>query len=142
MRKGTTIKEEWINSSLDVPFQHLGWAGQLNGPVDNSNSSCLSCHGTAQWPVAAPLAPPRGTTPDSVEWMKWFRNIKGGSETFSMNTTSLLDYSPQLAAGLTNFYEWKAIVDTMGGNRVSPATLSSTPMPYKTYPVSRGGTEE
>jgi len=117
-RKGMSPHQDWINPSLDVPFQHLGWAGRLNGPVDNQISSCLSCHGTAQWPANAPLVPPRGISPDSVEWMKWFRNIKGSSQTFSPGTTSL-DYSLQLAAGISNFYEWKTLTESLGGNKVS-----------------------
>jgi hypothetical protein len=38
--------------------QHLGWLGRLNGPVDNPQSACLSCHGTAQSPVVSPMVPP------------------------------------------------------------------------------------
>jgi hypothetical protein len=28
----------------------MGWQGRVNGPLDNLNSSCLSCHGSAQFP--------------------------------------------------------------------------------------------
>jgi hypothetical protein len=33
-RKGGTVKEGWINPDPKVPYQHLGWAGRLNGPVE------------------------------------------------------------------------------------------------------------
>jgi hypothetical protein len=140
-RKGEVPKEEWLNPSLDVPFQHLGWAGRLNGPVDNQISSCLSCHSTAQWPPKASLVPLRGVVPDSVEWMTWFRNIKGSTETFSSGTTSL-DYSLQLASGISNFYEWKDLIDRLGGNTISKGVPLSELKVDRVYPVSRAGTDE
>jgi hypothetical protein len=140
-RRGSTVQEGWINPSLDVPFQHLGWAGRLNGPVDNQTSSCLSCHSTAQWPVKASLVPPRGIEPDSAEWMLWFRNIKSPT-TVSQGATSL-DYSLQLAAGLSNFHEWKALVTSLGGHRAgTPSILSRGFELEETFPVTRGGLDE
>ena len=41
IRNGARLKESVINSVSDLPFQHLGWGGRLNGPVDHPNSSCL-----------------------------------------------------------------------------------------------------
>jgi hypothetical protein len=112
-RLGSTPKQQWINQSLDLPFQHLGYAGRLNGPVDNPNSSCTSCHSVAQWPPA-PLIPDRTLLQDSTKWMQWFRNIKGGVESFSANSTSL-DYSLQLMAGIANFHEWDDQTKNRGG---------------------------
>ncbi len=100
LRRGVAPKETVTNADGTVPFQHLGWAGRLNGPVDNPISSCLSCHAIAQWPVVAPLVPPRNVEPDSAEWMKWFRNVRAG-ESFSEGAVSL-DYSLQLAVGIQN----------------------------------------
>lgn len=93
VRNGTTLKESISYTSVDVPYQHLGWAGRLNGPVDNPTSSCLSCHSTAQWELAAKALPPPNVQPDSEEWMQWFRNIKPG-DAFSPGSKSL-DYSLQ-----------------------------------------------
>lgn len=113
VRRGELLKETVTNASSQVPFQHLGWGGRLNGPVDHPNSSCLSCHSAAQWPAAGQLMPPRNVEQDSAEWMKWFRNVKSG-EPFTPGSVSL-DYSLQLAAGIHNFNEWKEMVKTMGG---------------------------
>jgi hypothetical protein len=37
---------------------HLGCNGRLNGPADNANSSCMSCHMTASVPDAKLATPP------------------------------------------------------------------------------------
>lgn len=116
-RKGEIVREGWINHSRDLPFQHLGWAGRLNGPVDNPNSSCLSCHGAAQWP-AAPIVPPRTVAYDSQEWMRWFRNIRA-PDTFAPPAASF-DYSLQLMIGLANYNEWKAMSSSLGGSSNVP----------------------
>jgi hypothetical protein len=107
VRNGKSLKESLSYASPDIPHQHLGWAGRINGPVDNPRSSCLSCHSTAQWPSKAPVVPPADVRPDSEEWMKWFRNIKA-TDSFSSGATSL-SYSLQLAVGIANFNEWSAI---------------------------------
>ena len=98
---GNRARESWINGNLKIP-QHLGWLGRLNGPVDNPESSCLSCHGTAQDQTMSKMTPPLGSTDEQK--MRWFRNIKAG-EAFdsgdSRNPRSL-DYSLQLASGIQN----------------------------------------
>jgi len=53
---------------------HLGCNGRLNGPADNANSSCLSCHMTASVPdamghvppIIAQFQPPPGVTSECV----------------------------------------------------------------------------
>jgi hypothetical protein len=93
------LKETWINPASQAVMQHYGWAGRLNGPVDNPTSSCLSCHGTAQKPfISLANALPTGT---ESERLNWFRNIKSG-QPFDTGGRSL-DYSLQLAVGLQNF---------------------------------------
>ena len=57
---------------------HLGWAGRLNGPVDNPISACLSCHGTAQYPVDAALAPFSSSCDTDAKKLYWFRNLAVG----------------------------------------------------------------
>lgn len=103
------LKETWINYSGSAPYalEQLGWGGRLSGPIDVSKrhqviytdgvprpsnqraSSCLSCHGTAQYPFVANLYPspnrifPRdGSTfllypPGSPDWNRWFQNRPG-----------------------------------------------------------------
>jgi hypothetical protein len=88
------------NPSCDI----YGWFGRLDGPVDNPKSSSLSCHSTAQWPVAAPTVPPAGTAERSPLWTQWFQNIRAGSP-FTASSTSL-DYSLQLASGVQNLASW------------------------------------
>jgi hypothetical protein len=126
VRGGTKLKETALNDSLDVPFQHLGWAGRLNGIVDNPISSCVSCHSTAQWPVPPKFSvvPPREVIPDSKEWEPWFRNLRA-DESFSGGESKSLSYSLQLAVGIQNFYEWQLLTMTMGG--ASAAQPSPTP---------------
>jgi hypothetical protein len=96
---GTALQESWINPELNLkPF---GWAGRLNGPVDNRISSCLSCHSTAQIPSSSNMTfrpPPR--LPGAL---RWFRNIKAG-EPFDTNAVSA-DYSLQISAGILNLLE-------------------------------------
>jgi hypothetical protein len=105
------LKETWINREESAPYalEQLGWGGRLSGPIDVSKrhkviytdgsvprpeqraSSCLSCHGTAQYPFVANLYPspnrifPKDGSPflmyppGSSDWNKWFKN-KSGSE--------------------------------------------------------------
>lgn len=102
---GKQLKEQVLNPSPDLPPQHLGWGGRLNGPVDNPVSSCMSCHSKAQWPLKEVL-PPKSVEYDSKEFMSWFTNVKGG-EPYTPGHNSL-DYSLQLAEGIKKFHEWKA----------------------------------
>jgi hypothetical protein len=102
------LKETVINTADELPPQHLGWGGRLNGPADYFASSCMSCHSTAQYPVQAALnpeftktSPPRGER----EWMRWFRNLKCG-QPFSEQLQST-DFSLQLAGGIKSFHEWQ-----------------------------------
>lgn len=90
------LDENWINPAVPAPFAGMtGKHGRLNGPVDNPDSSCMSCHSTAQ--VRANLAgsdsfmPYKGVafipadTCSEQDKMNWFRNIDG-SEPFGVTT--------------------------------------------------------
>ncbi|MES2825203.1 MAG: hypothetical protein V4732_16485 [Pseudomonadota bacterium] len=132
-----TLSQTAINSDLagvvwqkDKEWPHrpfAGFQGRLNGPADNQRSSCISCHGLAQWPRSSELnilpryevgkkidadLPP--LTEDEIKALvgKYFINVRGGS----LNNSSLLerptngekkkpaiplDYSLQLEAGLS-----------------------------------------
>ncbi|MDF2235321.1 hypothetical protein P2H44_22410 [Albimonas sp. CAU 1670] len=105
------LKETVIFESPDLPPQHLGWNGRLNGPADLNTTSCMSCHMAAQYPAVVSLVPD-GAVPDggprpptqggSEAWMKWFQNIPAGS---SMSESAYsTDFSFQVAIGLTNFF--------------------------------------
>jgi hypothetical protein len=103
------LQQTAINAKTqELPPTHLGWNGRLNGPVDNPNSSCLSCHATAETPQVAIMNPTfqaNAPQPGSPEWMKWFQNIPAG-HAFTPGTQST-DYSLQLSGGLVNYFEWK-----------------------------------
>ena len=57
------LKETVIFVSKELPPQHLGWNGRLNGPADLNTTSCMSCHITAQYPALTSLVP-EGAVPD------------------------------------------------------------------------------
>lgn len=108
------LKETVIFESPNLPPQHLGWNGRLDGPADLNTVSCMSCHNAAQYPAKTPLVPPTaapdgGKTPPAKggtdEWMQWFQNIECGT---SMNQTVYsTDFSFQVAIALQNFYTAK-----------------------------------
>ena len=89
----------------------FGWAGRGNGPVDNSKSSCLSCHSTAQIPASSPMAPLDNTA--ESQKLRWFRNL-APSTPFDA-TSQTLDFSLQLGVGLQNFQTFQTMVAHMGG---------------------------
>lgn len=110
------IKESWTNPSVastlsgwtERPF--LGFRGRGNGPADNSNSSCMSCHAAARLPLASVgIARPGKNPVDltdaaavSAHVKRWFQNIKPG-EVFEPNdppAVAALDYSLQIRAAI------------------------------------------
>jgi hypothetical protein len=109
---GAELHQQWINpqqSVVKLVDNHLGWAGRLVGPLDNPNSSCMSCHQTAGSP-AAPLVPeavPGLTSANqplaaTSRRLGWFNDVPAGVP-FQPGQVSL-DYSLQLAIGLQRFY--------------------------------------
>jgi len=92
-------------------WKGVGWLERLNGPIDNPQSACLSCHMTAAWRrtsgmVNNSLSFSQVTSnatldPDVVtQKMRWFKNIK--RQPFDARQESL-DYSLQLHDGIENF---------------------------------------
>lgn len=99
---GNKPSEQWINADVGT-YQHLGWATRLNGPVDNPQSSCMSCHGGgAETPALSSMIPP-SNAPDAVK-LKWFTNIMAG-ETRDPGAVSL-DYSLQMSVAVQNWSKW------------------------------------
>jgi hypothetical protein len=130
------LQETWINPKAPAyAIKTLGWGGRLSGPIDVSlrhgvvltngeildkgvhASSCLSCHGTSQYPFVANLYPspnkifPQdGKTfllypPGSPEWAQWFANRPGNvpqSAALDANAVGL-DYDMLLTFALSNF---------------------------------------
>jgi hypothetical protein len=127
------LKQGVIFPSKDLPPQHLGWNGRLNGPADLNTTSCLACHTAAQYPAVTALVPP-GSVPDggptppkeggSKEWMKWFQNIPAAtSEDPRVYST---DFSFQVAISLQNFYTVKTSV--LQGSYTSDYQLLRVPI--------------
>ncbi|NJA06971.1 hypothetical protein HC024_14755 [Methylococcaceae bacterium WWC4] len=98
--EGAKLAESYLNTNMPAfAMARLGWGGRLNGPVDNSESSCLSCHSTAQWKPTREDMTPTGT---EQERLHWFRNLKP-DEAFTSGELSL-DYSLQFAVSIQNFH--------------------------------------
>lgn len=110
------IKESWVNPAIKAklsgwkerPF--LGFQGRANGPADNLNASCLSCHASARLPLAAAgIARPGKSPVDLTDAAAvaahvdlWFRNIKPGEAFQPANPPAVaaLDYSLQVRAAI------------------------------------------
>ncbi len=121
-----TLKETFINTSADLPPQHLGWAGRLDGPVDLNTASCMSCHATGEFPQLAKLVPDEAfigtknsdsnmtylTDTKTPAWIKYNQNLKCGTAYDPTKATST-DFSLQVSLALNYYWKWKNIL--MGG---------------------------
>jgi hypothetical protein len=115
------VKESVVNTALaGVTYgwtarPEMGWKGRLNGPLDNLISSCMSCHGTAQFPRSEMLNNfPAVAATDAAYGERlrtYFRDIAPGqvfdpvTRFFGDKTKTLvnavgLDYSLQIQTGL------------------------------------------
>lgn len=110
------ITESWINPAIEAqlsgwterPF--LGFQGRANGPADNLNSSCLSCHAAARLPLAAvgiarPGSNPVDLTDDAAiasHVELWFKDVGPGEAFEPTNPAAVatLDYSLQVRAAI------------------------------------------
>lgn len=115
----TKLVETIINpDTTELPATHLGWNGRLNGPVDNPQSSCYSCHSTAQYPQSSPISPLfdadtlKANPIGSQGWMRWFSNLKCGTPFDDPATHQSTDFCLQMAEAVQNFESWKS---TQGG---------------------------
>lgn len=111
------LKQTVVFNDGNLPPQHLGWNGRLNGPADLNTTSCMSCHNAAQYPALTSLVPD-GAVPDGGQkppaqggtdaWMEWFQNIPCAT---SMDPRAYsTDFSFQVAIALTNFFTAKSAV--------------------------------
>ncbi len=105
---GKALTEQWINPDMKLwewkQSPGLGWAGRMNGPLDDTMSSCMSCHGTAQLPMQ-PMVPP--VFANNKVRLAWFKNTKQGKPFKAGGISS--DYSLQMSMGIMNFLEWKEV---------------------------------
>ncbi|MEO8812543.1 MAG: hypothetical protein ABI376_06495 [Caulobacteraceae bacterium] len=90
-----------------LPPSHLGFGLRLSGPIDNTMSSCKSCHSAAQFPMMSPILPflaqKKGCPlrPTDAEWWRWFRDL-GPTDAFDTGGHPM-DNSLQLAGSVQNF---------------------------------------
>lgn len=95
--EGGILRETRVAKSAPA-YARLGFGGRMNGPADNPESACLSCHATAQWRSLA-SSTPSGTWPRRSFW---FRNVKAG-DAFCEGERGL-DYSLQMAVAVKTFF--------------------------------------
>ena len=109
------LKSTIINTDKSMPPMHLGWNSRLNGPADNPNSSCMSCHSTAQFPAVSgimpflnnpPVAIPEKDTTAPPAWMRWFRDYSSNTA-FDGDKAMTTDFSLQLSKSIKNFLEYR-----------------------------------
>lgn len=166
------LQETWINPAAPkYATRTLGWGGRLAGPNDgarndiqvgkksmqgNANSSCMSCHGPAEWQPeqhkqVSFLLPsfenpqPGGTpyklcgssklltdaeicspAPGSAEWLRWFQD-RPGTEPQDPGTGSVATDYDMVFAFKTLPMWWRA---------VGP---KDTPMPFALRTLRHGG---
>jgi len=108
---GHVPQETWINPAAPVVAYRsslpqtstaphvLGCAGRGNGPVDNSVSSCLSCHSVAEQTKADKMLPAGNS---DQEKLHWFRNLAPLEPFDNDGHHKSLDFSLQLAVGIDN----------------------------------------
>jgi hypothetical protein len=150
------IKESWINPNAPAyARQHLNVGGRLDGPVDNRESACMSCHSTAQAPVYAPMLPSKTCNPTPLK-VNWYRNLSGAQAFGSFDPDSAncktaprtpasvaADYSLQLASTVDraiaasptfNPCTWDAANPPAAPPAAAPPAGVSAP---RTFPVTR-----
>ncbi|MDB5527344.1 MAG: hypothetical protein JWR51_447 [Devosia sp.] len=136
-----TLLEESILSDQAPPYAatHLGWAGRINGPIDNPRSGCLSCHGTAQHPANAADILPFGSCNTDAEKLIWFRNFDGSvpfgrvnQQTCVLEPSSAqlvsLDYSLQLASSIESVLGFGDKNPCQGATPFSAGPTSDAPV--------------
>ncbi len=115
-----TLKETFINPSSDLPPQHLGWGGRLDGIVDLTTASCMSCHSVGEFPQISPVVPAQCfigdtnshgginhlTQTDSPQFIKYFQNLRCATAYDPKYATST-DFSLQVSMALDYFWQWK-----------------------------------
>lgn len=141
------ITESWINPAAPAyALAHLGVGGRLNGPVDNPDSACMSCHSTAQAPSLARMLP-TGSCALPEFAPDWFRNLRGTTAfgrrqpaggacqtDVSGITLTAADYSLQLSATVA-----RSLPTATGGRTYNPCTWDENAPPTALVALSAQG---
>lgn len=126
---GKALEEAFV--SPEVPAfakAHLGWAGRVNGPVDNPVSACVSCHSTAQYPVDAALAPFAANCNTDVEKLRWFRNLAGTEPFGKIDSATCLPVESPPAAPLDFSLQMQvAVQSALQFKNVNPCAPPAAP---------------
>ena len=139
--RGEQLTETWLNPNRpQFTEDTLGWGGRLAGPMDVATrhevittdgkrysardrvrvSSCLSCHGSAEFPFTTNLYPSPNKrfpkdgavddpfllyTPGSAQWARWFQNRPGNAGTTDTGDARIpgLDYDMVIMFALSSF---------------------------------------
>ncbi|TPE46783.1 hypothetical protein [Amaricoccus solimangrovi] len=109
---GTALQESRVSAASPAyAAAHLGWAGRVNGPVDNPMSGCLSCHGTAQYPMV-PLFPGAACGTDAQR-LQWFRNFDGSVPFGRIGASCALDPDPTGLVALDFSLQMKVVLQSL-----------------------------
>ena len=158
------LKENVINPiAFLYATETLGYGGRLSGPNDGavvqdafiigeppekkvarmSVSSCMSCHGVAEWPMKSFLLPgfldqnkiPHFYNPGSPDFNRWFQNRPGNVPQDS--GTIALDYGMNMAyKALPLWYDWyEKAKKSRQPLLTTPNLLQGAPNPVETVPV-------
>jgi hypothetical protein len=138
---GTTVTHSWINPAAPAYARaHITKNHpelRLNGPVDNPESACMSCHATAQAPSVAKMLPDGSC---SALRAKWYRNL-AGNEPFgqfdpnlpacektppSINITAA-DYSLQMASTVSRALTGVRTFNPCTWDEANPPPVSAVP---------------
>jgi len=142
-KKGRKLSESIVSDQIPgYAKEHLGWAGRVNGPVDNPQSACMSCHQTAQQPAHAPMIPPADCT--DPQKLLWFRTLALG-ESFGVVPKDSCEPTPDpspMPASLDLSLQLALGVQSLSGGNVNPCTppdvLGAPPAgPMKEYEIER-----
>jgi hypothetical protein len=139
--QGAPLAQSWINTSAPAYARnHLGVDGRLNGPVDNPDSACMSCHSTAQSPAVASTVP-TGACRQPPFLSMWFRNLPGSAPfgraslsgqtcdtTPPANAPTAADYSLQLGATVSRALS-TATFNPCTWDTATPPVAPATPAP-------------
>jgi hypothetical protein len=142
---GKKLAETTISDQVPAyAAAHLGWAGRTNGPVDNPISGCLSCHGTAEYPVGADLAPFSAACDTDAKKLYWFRNFRGDQAFGAVDKTTCtptssnpaptpLDFSLQMKVAVQAVLQFKDINPCAP----PPARARAAPLPMEVEDAPR-----
>ena len=129
---GKRLKETTISDQIPAyAAAHLGWAGRTNGPIDNPISGCISCHSTAQDPVAPVMF--NNACVSDTQKMFWFRDFPGNQAFGAVDSTCTpvspntpphaLDFSLQIGVSVQNVHQFADVNPCAGSAPASGTTL-------------------